>query len=62
MIRNHHCVLSNLYILSIYRVSYLAGTYVRFLQSQQPALNITPTEVLCVEIAGLCHDLGTVNN
>ena len=29
------------------------------LQRKQPELHISEKEVLCVEIAALCHDLGT---
>lgn len=39
-------------------VSYLAGQLTRSLQSKQKELNITDEDILCVEIAGLCHDLG----
>ncbi|XP_053173945.1 deoxynucleoside triphosphate triphosphohydrolase SAMHD1-like [Scomber japonicus] len=39
-------------------VAYLAGELVRNLKTQQPELDITPRDELCVEIAGLCHDLG----
>jgi len=31
---------------------------IRHLRQVQPELNITNDEVLCVEVAGLCHDLG----
>ena len=40
------------------RVSYLAGKMVERLRKKQPELGITEEEVLCVQIAGLCHDLG----
>ncbi|KAL1281479.1 hypothetical protein QQF64_000282 [Cirrhinus molitorella] len=39
-------------------VSYLAGCLVKTLDDNQPELNITKQDFLCVQIAGLCHDLG----
>ncbi|XP_064640237.1 deoxynucleoside triphosphate triphosphohydrolase SAMHD1-like isoform X1 [Lineus longissimus] len=39
-------------------VSHLAGELVRLLQKKQPELNITDKDVLCVQMAGLCHDIG----
>ncbi|XP_035705476.1 deoxynucleoside triphosphate triphosphohydrolase SAMHD1 isoform X2 [Folsomia candida] len=38
--------------------SYLAGTYCKILQTNQPELNIDNQDLLCVYIAGLLHDLG----
>ncbi|XP_060586183.1 deoxynucleoside triphosphate triphosphohydrolase SAMHD1-like, partial [Ruditapes philippinarum] len=38
-------------------VCYLAGKLVRKLKERQPDENITDIDILCVEIAGLCHDL-----
>lgn len=40
------------------RVAYLAGELVRTLQQNQEDLKITERHILCVQIAGLCHDLG----
>ncbi|KAK7161021.1 hypothetical protein R3I94_003862 [Phoxinus phoxinus] len=39
-------------------VAYLAGCLVKILHDNQPELKITKQDYLCVQIAGLCHDLG----
>ena len=39
-------------------VSYLGGRFVERLASKQPELRITAADILCVKLAGLCHDLG----
>ncbi|KAJ1928418.1 hypothetical protein IWQ60_002083 [Tieghemiomyces parasiticus] len=39
-------------------VGYLAGSLVRRFQESQPELGITKRDVRCVQVAGLCHDLG----
>ena len=37
---------------------YLAGKYVKKLRKKQPELKITRCDVMCVEIAALCYNLG----
>ena len=44
--------------MPIIGVAHLARTFVRKLRDQQPELDITEGDALCVEVAGLCHDLG----
>ncbi|XP_053398678.1 deoxynucleoside triphosphate triphosphohydrolase SAMHD1-like [Mercenaria mercenaria] len=39
-------------------VCHLAGKFLRVLKELQPELDITTKDILCVEIAALCHDLG----
>eukprot|EP01041_Mallomonas_annulata_P004648 gene4648-9219_t len=39
-------------------VSHLAKKFIERLREGQPELDITDEDVVCVELAGLCHDLG----
>ena len=41
-----------------FRVCHLAGELVETLKANQEDLKIDEKDVLCVKIAGLCHDLG----
>ena len=36
----------------------MAGELVETLKTRQPKLGITDKDILCVKMAGLCHDLG----
>ncbi|CAL8100902.1 unnamed protein product [Orchesella dallaii] len=38
--------------------SFLAGKYGKILRKNQPELNITDVDILCLYLGGLCHDLG----
>ncbi|KAH9490950.1 SAM domain and HD [Bulinus truncatus] len=38
--------------------SHLSGLFARTLRENQPQLGITDKDILCVQLAGLCHDLG----
>ncbi|KAK3799490.1 hypothetical protein RRG08_035156 [Elysia crispata] len=39
-------------------VCHLAGTFMWQLHNCQPELKITERDIFCVQVAGLCHDLG----
>ncbi|CAL1286111.1 unnamed protein product [Larinioides sclopetarius] len=39
-------------------VCYLAGKFIQELREHQPELSISDTDILCVQLAGLSHDLG----
>jgi HD superfamily phosphohydrolase len=39
-------------------VAYLAKQFITSIHHRQPELDISPVDILCVEIAALCHDLG----
>lgn len=39
-------------------VYYLAGQLLAHIQTHQPEINLTERDILCVKLAGLCHDLG----
>ena len=56
----HHYVSEYAYYIHtywIFRVCHLAGELVKTLKLNQD-LNIRDEDVLCIKIAGLCHDLG----
>ncbi|RYY81569.1 HD domain-containing protein [archaeon] len=42
-------------------VAHFAEKTLRTLMRNQPELDITEVDVLCVKVAGLCHDLGNIN-
>uniref|UniRef100_UPI0009B33FF9 deoxynucleoside triphosphate triphosphohydrolase SAMHD1-like n=1 Tax=Monopterus albus TaxID=43700 RepID=UPI0009B33FF9 len=57
--QNTPAVIVECFSLSL-RVAYLAGELAKALKTKQPELGITNEDILCVQIAGLCHDLGCV--
>ena len=56
---NYGC--PNIHTLHI-SVCHIAGEFVELLQKKQPELGITGVDVLCVKMAGLCHDLGELGH
>jgi hypothetical protein len=44
--------------ITFFSVCHLAGKLLRAIKERQPDVGITDKDILCVEIAGLCHDLG----
>ena len=36
----------------------MAGEFIESLHRKQPELNITMSDILCIKLAALCHDLG----
>ena len=51
------CIYLELTIFTL-GVAFLARLTASHLQKNQPELGITGRDIDCVEIAGLCHDLG----
>uniref|UniRef100_A0A3Q3IGE1 HD domain-containing protein n=1 Tax=Monopterus albus TaxID=43700 RepID=A0A3Q3IGE1_MONAL len=58
--QNTPAVIVECFSLSL-RVAYLAGELAKALKTKQPELGITNEDILCVQIAGLCHDLGDLS-
>lgn len=52
------CVCLRVCVCACVSVAYLAGRLVKNLLENQRELNITDQDILCVQIAALCHDLG----
>ena len=45
-------------VIVFYSVCHLAGQLLNDLKMRQPELMISQVDILCVTLAGLCHDLG----
>ena len=58
-VMSHHIKCCHIiFHITIYSVCHLAGQLLSALRQRQSELKISPKDVLCVQIAGLCHDLG----
>ena len=42
-------------------MAHLAGDFARTLRDNQPDLGITEQDILSLQVAGLCHDLGNIS-
>ena len=47
--------------MHLHSVCYIAGELTQHLKRKQPELEIEENDILCVQIAGLCHDLGNLH-
>ena len=56
----HISIVTDLMMLIFFdiRVCHLAGVVINQLKENQPELGINDHQVKCVEIAGLCQDIG----
>ena len=51
-------ILCECVIIYYHRVSHLAEELISHLKMTRDDLDLKPKDVLCVKVAGLCHDLG----
>lgn len=51
-----------IYHVIIYSCCHLAGKLIQKLKEKQPYLEISNEEILCIQIAALCHNLGSVTS
>ncbi|RKP09607.1 HD phosphohydrolase domain-containing protein [Thamnocephalis sphaerospora] len=56
--RFEHSIGKLIIIHALAGVSHLAGQMVETFQQKQPELELNESDIRCVKIAGLCHDLG----
>ena len=55
---NKRLLINSMILLNNCRTSYIAGLFIKHLKESQPELDITSGDELCVQIAGLCCNLG----